>query len=121
MANWLFIDDLRDPPEGDWVVVRDADAAFRALVGAHFDVVSCDNDLGEDENGLALVEGREILNWIEEQAVLNDYPWPPEIRVHTANTCARDYMERTLKARGYRFNGSATFNDGHDAYRVWRR
>lgn len=113
----LFIDDLRNPYDSSWDVVRDADSARTAIAAAQKD----DNDLGEDVNGQPLEEGREVLNLLEMQEVLHGVAMPQEIRVHTANVSAQAYMERCLKARSYRFCGSIAFNDGHDTARVWRR
>lgn len=126
----VFIDDIREPyGEGEtigWSVCRDAETArhfLRAAVdsGLTLECVSFDNDLGEDKNGQPLEEGREVLNWLEERVIMEGWSWPQEIRVHTANSTARDYMERILKARGYTFSGAINFNGGADHARIWKR
>jgi hypothetical protein len=43
--------------------------------------------------------GYDVLAWIEEQVVLHGYR-PPRLSVHSANSAARERMERALKSIG---------------------
>ena len=52
--------------------------------------ISCDNDLGENE-----VEGYKLLNWLE--ATHRNYP----IRIHSANSVARQRMEMIIERNGW--------------------
>lgn len=55
--------------------------------------LSLDNDLGE-----GLLEGYNVVNWLEEK-VFHDKTFPiPIVRVHSANASRVEYMHRALRA-----------------------
>ena len=83
----LWLDDERTPPSSDWIWVKTAWDAIKALQTSYFNVVSLDHDLGKDAG-----EGYDVLLYIEEKVHLDPNYRAPEIRLHTANTSARIRM-----------------------------
>jgi len=48
MTWQLFLDDMRDPPAGDWVLTRSTEEAHYSIeVNGYPSVMSLDHDLGE--------------------------------------------------------------------------
>jgi len=91
MSLQLWVDDLRDPNDyvkGDWVWAKTSEEAFKHLSSNKFEVLSLDNDLGEE------VEGKDIFNWIEERLYWNDIDLSKlkVIYVHSSNTNAVKYI-----------------------------
>lgn len=94
----LWLDDERKPPSKDWIWVRTAPEAIKALRTARFEVISLDHDLGEDAG-----TGYDVLKYLEAEVFQNPDYGAPEIRLHTANSAARmrmiqavDSIERQL-------------------------
>lgn len=83
----IFLDDERPVPEG-WIGVKTANEAIEALQQYDVAEISLDHDLGEGNVG----NGYDVLLWIEEQVVMNNYV-PPKIAIHTANPSAREKMK----------------------------
>lgn len=89
----LWIDDLRDPPDETWEVVRTAHRAICLLEDNEYEEVSFDNDLGFDSlYGNKMLEGRNILGWLRARQANGLYV-PPTLEVHTDNPDARTAME----------------------------
>lgn len=89
----LFVDDMRMPPSPGWSVVRSYSEAIIALRNNPIEVLSLDNDLGEEK------EGWEILNWIEREIFINQRYIPPKVYVvHSMNPVARIRMYRAIDA-----------------------
>ena len=55
--------------------------------------ISLDHDLGDDDRGT----GYDVVLWIE-NAVYNESFIPPKMRVHSANSSARQKMELGIKS-----------------------
>lgn len=91
-TNEVYLDDERETPAG-WVRVYWPDEAIELLQRGNVTEVSLDHDLGDDERGT----GYDVLLWIEEQVALNDFR-APVIRVHSANSSARQKMEAAIEA-----------------------
>ena len=83
----IYLDDERKTPEG-WVRVYWPNEAISLLEGGSVTAISLDHDLGDDERGT----GYDVLLWLEEAVVLNNFT-PPVIYVHSANISARQKME----------------------------
>ena len=93
MRKKLWIDDLRDPPDDSWEVVRTAHRALCLLEDNEYEEVSFDNDLGFDSlYGNKMLEGRNILGWLRNRQANGLYV-PPKLKVHTANPDAAQAME----------------------------
>jgi len=88
----VYLDDLRPTPEG-WTRVYWPDEAIELLKTGNVDVISLDHDLGDDERGT----GYDVVVWIEE-AVATKNIIPPEIKVHSANSSAREKMEAGIRS-----------------------
>lgn len=91
MYQQLFIDDLRQPPSPDWVVVRSYAQAL-----AYFDRhgipnhISFDHDLGELDGSL-LPTGMDIVKALVEGVLDGRYVLPRDFgyEVHSANPVGR--------------------------------
>ncbi len=93
----LWIDDLRDPPDETWEVVRTAHRAICLLEDNEYEEVSFDNDLGyESLYGNKMLEGRNILGWLRNRQANGLYV-PPELKVHTSNPDASQAMENDIQ------------------------
>jgi hypothetical protein len=59
MGYKLFLDDIRDPPHTDWVVVRSsANALYIVRESGELPVaVSLDHDLGGEDNAMVFLKG----------------------------------------------------------------
>jgi hypothetical protein len=88
----IFLDDERPTPPG-WVRVYWPDEAIALLKTGQVLDLSLDHDLGDDERGT----GYHVVLWIEEQVALNGFH-PPTIRVHSANSSAREKMEAGIRS-----------------------
>lgn len=83
----IYLDDERTTPEG-WVRVYWPVEAIALLKQGGVSEISLDHDLGDDERGT----GYDVVLWIE-QAVATESFIPPKIKVHSANSSAREKME----------------------------
>jgi len=83
----LFLDDIRIPNEGGWIIARDMNEAI-AIVSEKGcpDVVSFDHDLGEDELGNIRPTGYDFAKYLVEQDMNSDIiPDDFSFVVHSAN------------------------------------
>jgi len=86
----LWIDDLRDPPEG-WVWAKDSNKAISCLIAfKSIDTISFDHDLGGDDTT------RRVVNWLCE----NGWGDIHTVYVHTANPVGREWLEGTINRYG---------------------
>ena len=83
----VYLDDLRTPPE-DWVLVQWPEEAIKLLETGEVTELSLDHDLGDDDRGT----GYDVILWIEEKVITQGFI-PPKIKVHSANSSAREKME----------------------------
>lgn len=84
----------RKTPEG-FIPLRSAYDVIRLLEQGNVEVVDLDHDLGhEDESD----NGYTVVKWIEERVATDPSYIPPEIRVHTENSEARDRMLLGIKS-----------------------
>ena len=88
----VFLDDERETPEG-WVRVYWPDEAIALLKTGKVEEISLDHDLGDDERGT----GYDVVLWVEEAVVTQGFV-PPRIKVHSANSSARQKMEMGIAA-----------------------
>jgi hypothetical protein len=86
MTLRVFLDDERTTPEG-WVRVYWPEEAIELLESGKVVELSLDHDLGDDDRGT----GYDVVLWIEEAVALRGFV-PPRIRVHSANSSAREKM-----------------------------
>lgn len=83
----IYLDDERQTPEG-WHRVYWPEEAIALLKQGGVTEISLDHDLGDDEHGT----GYDVVLWIEEAVATQGFQ-PPAIRVHSANSSARQKME----------------------------
>jgi hypothetical protein len=84
----LWLDDVRTPPDRSWAWVTTVPAAIILMESGEVTAASLDHDLGQDEDGQELPEGRTLVYWTAE----NDR-WPSEaISVHSANVVGVEYV-----------------------------
>ena len=88
----VYLDDERPAPEG-WTQTRWPEDTIRLLETGEVTHVSLDHDLGDDARGT----GYDVILWIEEAVATRGFE-PPEIKVHSANTSAREKMELGIKS-----------------------
>ncbi len=93
MSTHLFIDDLREPPEGAWAVVRTSEEAI-AFLEAHGcpAVISFDHDLGGDDTAMR------VVRWMIDRDLdaAGFIPEAFEFRVHSANPIGAANIESAL-------------------------
>jgi NAD+-processing family protein with receiver domain len=85
----VFLDDIRNPPDDSWIVVRNYSDCISLLQTGKVTVLSLDHDLGADETGY------DVAKWIEEKVFLYSFN-PPEITIHSANPVGRSNIEAAL-------------------------
>ena len=86
----VYLDDERVAPEG-WVRTRWPEDTIQLLETGEVTHLSLDHDLGDDEHGT----GYDVLLWLEEAVAVRGFK-PPECNVHSANSSAREKMERAI-------------------------
>jgi hypothetical protein len=88
----VFLDDLRDTPDG-WTRAYWPDEAVAFLETGDVSDLSLDHDLGDDARGT----GYDVIIWIEEAVVLRGFR-SPRIAVHSANPAATERMKAGIAA-----------------------
>lgn len=105
----LFLDDERYPDEVFWIshkhysnitqfsIVRTSlDFRFAIEQKEYFDVMSFDNDLGEE------IEGYDLMNWYINQYLNGNIPkLPSKFILHTQNDVVRERMQSLLDNFAY--------------------
>ena len=88
----LWLDDIREAPEG-WEHVHTVQECIDYLsMGADIEAIDLDNDLGDCDTR----QGYEVMDYIENRlAMLCQMP-PKEIYIHTGNPSAAQRMKVTL-------------------------
>ncbi|WP_338042106.1 cyclic-phosphate processing receiver domain-containing protein [Myxococcus stipitatus] len=86
----VYLDDERPTPTG-WVSARWPEDVITLLEGGQVDELSLDHDLGDDAHGT----GYDVLLWLEEAVATRGFV-PPRVRVHSANSSARQKMESAI-------------------------
>lgn len=75
----MFIDDVRNPSEEDWVVVRSSNEALEYVQSNGMpSFISFDHDLGGDDTTMVFLRKLVDLVW-------NGDDLPPDYTVHSAN------------------------------------
>ena len=87
----LYVDDLRDCPEG-YIIARNMEEAIYYLKNNNVHILSLDHDLGEDDFGKLLPTGYDLVKYICENGLRAD-----KISLHTDNGVGRENMFQTLK------------------------
>ncbi|ANH67681.1 cyclic-phosphate processing receiver domain-containing protein [Mitsuaria sp. 7] len=88
----IYLDDERTTPEG-WTRAYWPDEVIKLLKAGGVEEISLDHDLGDDERGT----GYDVVLWVEEAVALHGFV-PPRMRVHSANSSAREKMEAGIRS-----------------------
>jgi hypothetical protein len=88
----LYLDDLRDCPEG-FIVARTVEQAKQYFENYLIDILSLDHDLGIDEQGNLMPSGYDLVKYICENGLRAE-----RIYIHTDNSVGRENMYQTLLA-----------------------
>ncbi len=88
----VYLDDLRDCPEG-FTVARTFEEAVRLFEEHEVDILTLDHDLGEDRSGNELKNGYDFVKYFCEHGL-----HAKRIYHHTDNPVGRDNMYKTLLA-----------------------
>lgn len=94
----IYLDDCRQTPsifDIRTYTVEETIDQLKANKG-NVEFLSLDNDLGE-----GLKEGYKVLDWLEEEHYVNNFPLPKTILVHSANSAAMLRMNSVI-AKLYR-------------------
>lgn len=87
----LWLDDLRQPPEG-WKWATGTEEAMHLLESENISEASLDHDLGEGEGH----EGYDLLLWMAKRGI-----WPSEaIAVHSSNPPGAERMCAVIERYG---------------------
>jgi hypothetical protein len=88
----FFLDDIRDPPDNDWVVARSVSEAIDKLkIMGTPDEMSLDHDLGEN-----VPTGYDFVVWLCEGTGQKYFP-KDHIKIHSANPVGRGRMEAAIR------------------------
>lgn len=90
----LWVDDLRQPPSGDYMWVRSVNEAKRAMDNYYFDYIDLDHDAGDFAyDGGDYIK---LLDWLEGngQDVI--------VKLHTMNPVGRQNMRAIIQKNGWR-------------------
>lgn len=87
----IYLDDIRLCPKG-FIIARTYEDAVELLKNNKVDILSLDHDLGEDNNGVLLKTGYDLVKYIcENNCDIN------KIYLHTDNPVGKVNMSETLK------------------------
>lgn len=88
----LFIDDLRDPPEGEWTVVRSTAEAIALCRDGVPEFISFDHDLGGDDRAF------DFVKWMIDQDLDRPgfIPATFDYTIHSANPIGADNIQALL-------------------------
>lgn len=71
----LWLDDLRVPPNSQWIWVKSVTAAIKLMKTGQIEHASLDHDLGKNR-----LSGYDFVKWMERHDV-----WPESIAIHSQN------------------------------------
>lgn len=103
----LYLDDLRDCPNG-FYIARTYEEALYYLNNYSISILSLDHDLGEDDKGNLLLNGYDLVKYICEKGIQIN-----KIYLHTDNPVGRENMYQTLmgaKRRGFLDENTEIYN-----------
>jgi hypothetical protein len=97
MRKFLFIDDLRSPPDNvNWDVVRSSDEAKHyVMCNGCPEMISFDHDLGLNDTTMV------FLHWLIDEDIQQHQKLIPEkfeYVIHSANPPGRENLESLLKS-----------------------
>jgi len=88
----LYLDDLRDCPEG-FDIARTVEEALEIFAAKNIEILSLDHDLGSDETGELLPNGYDFVKLFCQKGLHAN-----KIYIHTDNPVGRENMYQLLHA-----------------------
>lgn len=88
----VYLDDLRDCPEG-FILAKKIDELKVLLMVHKIAILSLDHDLGTDASGQLLPTGYDFVKWFCEEGLFVE-----QLYLHTDNVVGKDNMYSLLKA-----------------------
>lgn len=88
----VFVDDIRNPPDRDWIVCRSV-TAFKRIPWPmlhEIEILSLDHDLGQNR-----LTGYDLAKWLEVRAH-KGLSVPNKIVVHSANPVGRKNIQAAI-------------------------
>lgn len=99
----LWIDDMREPPSGEWIVVRSVNQAKTAIRFYEHQcsddtiLIDIDHDAGDYvEDGGDYIE---ILNWLEREGIVDSGYF---FHIHSMNVVGVQNMRAIIQHNGWR-------------------
>lgn len=95
----IYLDDIRNPPEG-WILFRPNQINDFISACEHAEEISMDHDLGLDETGKEYLNGYQITKILHQKVVYNGW-WKdnvPKITIHSSNVVGKLNMLETFRA-----------------------
>ena len=90
----LWVDDLRQPPQGSYYWAKSVNIAKEAIGAVKFEYIDIDHDAGDYAyDGGDYIR---LLDWMEEKGI--NYP----IRIHSMNSVGRMNMQAIAEHNGWR-------------------
>ena len=87
----LFLDDERQPPQGEWVIVRSYDEAVRYVTQHGMPTkISFDHDLGEAKSG------QDFARWLVDHHFIQPLPDDFSFVVHSRNPVGAENITALL-------------------------
>lgn len=93
----VYLDDERTEPKG-WTRVYWPDEAIELLQTGKVTELSLDHDLGDDTRGT----GYDVLLWLEQAVVHDNFVPPQRIVIHSANASAWKKMGQAIDSIHHR-------------------
>lgn len=94
----IWLDDVRTPPEGDWIWIKTAEAAIRLVMTNEVKFIAFDHDLGGDGCG-ATETAYPVAKLIEARAARGIEP--PGWSIHSANPVGAARIRAALESAEY--------------------
>jgi hypothetical protein len=86
----LWIDDIHDPPDKNWMIARTSSHAISLLGEIQFDFISFDHDLGGDDNSM------KIFDFIEKKFYQDGVMFHFDWFIHSANPAGKRDLHTAL-------------------------
>lgn len=92
----LWVDDLRNPPDDTYEIVRNYDDAIAALQAKTYTDIYLDHDLACFKDGRELT-GYDVVLWIVDRRVNENYIAPVRYHMLTSNPVGRKNMIQLIE------------------------
>lgn len=87
----IFLDDIRDAPNKNWMVIRNPKELIKFLEEEKVNKLSLDHDLGKD-----VMTGYDVICWLEKNVIERGLKAPKLLITHTANPVGKMNIKRAI-------------------------